>query len=255
MDKIEKPLSRVLGGINERLHHVEGICDEHGAATVLTRREAAWHCPKCVEQKMADERRNEWLAERNNTLMKIAQIPVKYEGKSFVASTPAMKAVRSQAKMFRDFIVNEKRWATLVLVGTTGTGKTLMACEFAQSLIRNLSLSVRYSTANGMIKEIQGSYGREGKSEDTEIARFVQYDLLIIDEIDAKADKENANLLLNEVINRRYMNERPVIIITNQAFDNLAQYVGDRVDSRLHENAFVCAFDWEDARRAGHASR
>lgn len=198
---------------------------------------------------MAAEKAAIWIADRNETLMKIAQVPSKYDNQHFVASSAAQKAVRGQARMFRDFIVKEKRWATLVLVGTPGTGKTLLACEFAQSLIRSLSMSVRYATTNGMIKEIQASYGREGKSEEGEIERFVQYDLLILDEIDAKADKENANLLLNEVINRRYMNEKPVIIITNQSFDNLAQYVGDRVDSRLHENAFICAFDWPDYRR------
>jgi DNA replication protein DnaC len=57
-------------------------------------------------------------------------------------------------------------------------------------------------------------------------------------------------LLLTEIINRRYNAEKPVVVITNQAFDTLARFVGDRVADRLHENAYVCAFSWPSFRRA-----
>jgi DNA replication protein DnaC len=134
-------------------------------------------------------------------------------------------------------------------MGNVGTGKTLLASELAESLIEGLSMSVRYCTAKQMIAEIQAAYSAEGKSEEMEVLRFVQYGLLILDEIDAKPDRENANLLLTEVINRRYNAEMPVVVITNQPFDNLAKFVGDRVDDRLHENAFVCSFDWPSFRR------
>jgi DNA replication protein DnaC len=142
------------------------------------------------------------------------------------------------------------RWTVLALVGGVGTGKTLLACELAVALIDKLGLSVRYATAQAIVSEVQATYGAEGKSEETEIARFAQYDVLIIDEIDAKRSSENANLLLTEIINRRYNAEKPVVVITNQAFDTLARFVGDRVADRLHENAYVCAFSWPSFRRA-----
>jgi DNA replication protein DnaC len=152
-------------------------------------------------------------------------------------------------KHFRDLIANGPKWVVLVLFGGVGTGKTLVASELAESLINGLSMSVRYCTAKQMIAEIQAAYSSEGKTEEGEILRFVQYNLLILDEIDAKPDRENANLLLTEVINRRYNAEAPVVVITNQPFDGLARFVGDRVDDRLHENAFVCSFDWPSFRR------
>lgn len=232
------------------VEYVAGDCEEHGFFDrVLVRKGDGFKCPKCTAAQAKAEMESKWLADRQATLLAIARIPGKYAGQKFQATTPAMAAVRTMVRNFRDFMVQENRWAVLVLMGSMGTGKTLLACEFAESLIRKLSRSVRYVTAQGIVSEIQASYGTEGKSEEGEIEKFVQYDLLIIDEIDAKRTSDNANMLINEVINRRYNAERPVVIITNQPFDNLAQFVGDRVDDRLHENAFVCSFNWPSFRR------
>lgn len=255
MNSIENnPMRKASGLIADlagKLQLVDGNCDEHGPASVLVRREkASWHCPACLERTIADERRGLVLREHTAALMASAAIPARYVGQRFVASTADQKAVRVQVKAFRDFIVEQPRWAALVLAGECGTGKTLLACEFVESMVKNLGMSARYLTAKGMISEIQATYGREGRSEETEIARLASYDVLVIDEIDAKPDTANANLLLNEIVNRRYSDGKPVVVITNQKFSDLGQYVGDRVYSRLHENSFVCAHTWADARRA-----
>lgn len=234
-------------------HH--GTCEKHGDSTITlpTKFSRGWSCKECHFEKLKEEEREKWLQDRNETLHRIAEIPRKYKAQKFVATTPAQKAARTMAKAYRDYIVENNEWAVLVMMGGVGTGKTLMASEFAESLINNNSMSVRYCTAKQMINEIQIAYNpAEGKTEEGEILRFVQYDVLILDEIDAKPDRENANILLTEVINRRYNSGRPVIIITNQPFDNLDKFVGSRVDDRLHENSFVCNFDWPSFRRAGY---
>lgn len=232
-----------------RLNALGGTCTTHGASSVLVRIGLPWNCPKCLEIQMKEEAHELWKTERNASLMLNATIPKKYIGQRFAATTPAQVAVRHAVRGFRDFILREPQWAALIMVGITGTGKTLLACEFAQSLIKNASRSVRYITAKGMIGEIQASYGREGKSEEGEIMRFAQYDVLILDELDAIPAKDNASLLLTEIINRRYNENKPVVVISNQPLEGLAKFVGDRVHSRLHENAFSCAFTWADFRK------
>lgn len=246
-----KSVAELTSAVLKNFERLDGECDKHGSiANVLTRRGDPWACPKCIEAEKAAQRHATWLAERNSTLIAIARIPSKYAGQKFLATTEDQKRVRMRVIEFREFIVKEPRtWAVLVLAGAMGTGKTLMACEFAESLIRKLSMSVRYITGQGIVSEIQSCYGQEGKNEETEIAKFVQYDLLIIDEADAKRTTDSANMLFNEVINRRYAENRPVVIITNQSLDGLAQFVGDRVADRLHENAFICSFNWASARR------
>lgn len=247
-DDTMQPLSGLLAGFGGMTMQ-DGTCDEHGPASVLTRNGSDWHCPRCLEAAMAKEAQEQWEAQRRADLIAGATIPKKYLGARFTATTDAQRAVLRTVQMYRDFILKEPAWAALILVGITGTGKTLIACQLAQSLIARALRSVRYITAKGMIGEIQASYGIEGKSEEGEIMRFAQYDVLILDEIDALAAKENSALLLTEIINRRYNDNKPVIIVSNQPFDNLARYVGERVHSRLHENAFPCACSWGDFRR------
>lgn len=236
----------------EKCDEVHGVCETHGEQSVFLPKFLKvknWACPVCSADKAKTDMQNAWLAERLENLHRIAHIPSKYRGARFEASTAAQKTARSTARAFRDVISTSRTWAVLVLFGGVGTGKTLLASELAESIINNLNMSVRYCTAKQMIAEIQASYSSEGKSEEDEVLRFVQYDLLIIDEIDAKRDSDSANLLLTEVINRRYNEEKPMVVITNQPFDNLAKFVGDRVDDRLHENAYVCSFDWASFRR------
>lgn len=246
-------LRDLSGGLLKGCEPVEGTCEKHGVQTLmlpLFLKNRDWHCRVCNEEQTKAESQRLWKEERLMTLHRIASVPSKYRGCRFEATTPAQKQVRSTVRAFRDTLtLPKKTWAVLVLFGGVGTGKTLLASELAESLIENLDKSVRYCTAKQMIAEIQASYGVEGKSEEGEVLRFVQYDVLILDEIDAKPDRENANLLLTEVINRRYNEEKPVVVITNQPFDNLAKFVGDRVDDRLHENAYVCSFDWPSFRR------
>jgi DNA replication protein DnaC len=243
------PIQTLIPGLAGRVQMLAGTCEQHGAAEVLVRTGAAWHCPRCLDAVLAAEARDSWMTERAAALMTAATIPKKYVGQKFVASTPEQKGVKHTTRLFRDFILGEPAWGALILSGTTGTGKTLLACDLAQSLIQNAVRSIRYITANGMISEIQASYSDDKKTKEGEILRFLQYDVLILDEIDAKPDREDSNLLLTEVINRRYNDNKPVIAISNQPLADMAKFVGDRVHSRLHENAFICAFTWADARK------
>jgi DNA replication protein DnaC len=245
------------------LHYVEGTCDAHGQSKVLARVGLGWYCPDCLDQQKRPEFAAAAAKERIDHLIKVADIPARYCGQTFEGGTREQKAIRAIAAKFRDFILAEPRWASLLLAGEVGTGKTLLACELGAALIKKTGRSVRYITARGMISEIQSSYGAEGKSEASEIDRFAQYDLLILDEIDAISGKENAQLLLTEVINRRYSNNRPVIAITNQKLEApterradraaervyvLKDFVGDRVYDRLRENGFPCNFGWASQR-------
>lgn len=245
-------IGEFAGSLLRGLEPIEGECEEHGKSTVHLPKflkNRSWFCHECSARKVREEEQKRWLADRAETLHRIANVPAKYRGKRFEATTPEQRAVRGSVRTFRDLIAARLQWAVLVLMGGVGTGKTLLASELAESLINGLSMSVRYCTAKQMISEIQAAYGSEGKSEEGEIIRFVQYGLLILDEIDAKPDRENANILLTEIINRRYNEEKPVVVITNQPFNGLAKFIGDRVDDRLHENAIVCSFDWPSFRR------
>lgn len=233
-----------------------GTCPEHGESTVQIftfQKVKEWFCTECHQAKLRAEDEARFLRERTEAIYRAAGIPEKYKGQTFAVKTKEQRAARSQAKAFLDCLKKERLWTTLLMVGETGTGKTLLATELAEYMMSKLLLTVRYCTSSQMISEIQSSYGSDakkaGKSQEAEILRLVTYDILILDEIDAKPSYENANNLLTEVVNQRYNALRPIIAITNQPLDTLSKFVGDRVDSRLHENAFICAFTWPDFRK------
>lgn len=232
---------------------VEGVCAKHGPSTALLHPRSGrteWYCGDCAVEAKAKEIEDARKRERKHVLDGAACLPDRYADERFEVTTQAQKKVRLAVRAFRDTIAAGGQWAALVLVGGTGTGKTLLACELARSVIDNLGMSVRYCTANQMITEIQASYSTEGKTEEGELLRFASYDLLVLDEVDAIRDSAsgNAKLLLTELINRRYNARKPVVVISNQTHEKLPKFVGDRVFSRLQENQLLCVHDWPDQR-------
>jgi DNA replication protein DnaC len=253
----------LIQSLGARLQYVEGACESHGPSKVLARVGLGWYCPHCQDQKLRPEFDSQWARQRLGDMIKIADIPLRYRGQKFIGATVEQRAIRMIAREFRRAISGAPAWASLLLVGENGTGKTLLACELAQVFIEKTGRSARYITARGMISEIQASYGAEGKSEASQIDLFAQYGLLILDEIDAISGKDNSMSLLTEVINRRYSNHMPVIAITNQKLEadqekpegrpvgrtyTLRDFVGDRVFDRLRENGYPCNFGWASQR-------
>jgi DNA replication protein DnaC len=247
--------SKFIGGLvgASSLREVHGTCQTHGDSTALLHSRFGpqeWFCGECALAAKNAADYAVWAEDRKKTLYRGSCVPDRYLGARFQVSTAAQREVRATVRAFRDAIGRERKWATLILVGITGTGKTLLACELAQSLIENLLMSVRYCTAMQMISEIQASYNDDRKTEEGEVRRFAGYDLLILDEIDAMRSTDNARSLLTEVMNRRYNAKKPVVVITNQTLEELPKYVGDRVYSRLEENSLKCTHDWADQRVA-----
>lgn len=249
-------MKQVIGRFGlTNIAQAEGICGakDHEMGEYLVPvilHEGVPHCSQCYGDMLKRKAHNEWLQTRKLDLLAAAQLPKRYIGAKFTISTAEQREVRATAKRFMDAVEAKSGWCALIMQGGVGTGKTLLATELAGKIIERLDVSARYCTAKQMIAEIQAAYNTEGMSEESQILRFVQYGVLVIDEIDVKSDSKNAALLLQEVINRRYNEDKPVIVITNQNFDDLSQHVGDRINSRLHENAFVAAFTWPDFRGA-----
>lgn len=242
-----------LPDLSAMFEDITAPCEQHGQQTVKVRKGKDWYCPKCLAESARLEVRKQWEHDRRVTLRKIARIPHKYQGERFKPHNDAHRHARGVAKSFFDAVVGNGSlgWRVLMLVGEPGTGKTLMACELAERLIENSLMSARYVTAMQMLGEIKAAYSQEGKSEASEIQKFAEYDLLVLDEIDRMRGTDNDRLLLEEVVNRRYNDEKPMLVISNKLRDQLAEYVGDRVSSRFHENGLVVSFDWPDFRKAG----
>ena len=85
------------------------------------------------------------------------------------------------------------------------------------------------------------------------IKNFQMYDLLIIDEIGVQSGTDNERNILFEIVNGRYENVRPTIIISNRDVKEVAELISERSVDRITEGGAIIPFNWESS-RGGNAA-
>lgn len=184
-----------------------------------------------------------------------ARIPARYQ--AAVADHPAVAAwVRAIAEAGRpgpEGAPGIAQGRSLLIVGTTGTGKTHQAYGAIRSLlIAGVRLRWKATTAADLYAELRPRPGHDGERELMDLARCP---LLIIDDLGAAKNSEWTEEITMRLINRRYNEMLPTLITTNLGMVDLRQHIGDRVASRLTEMSDKVILDGPDRRRALAAER
>lgn len=120
---------------------------------------------------------------------------------------------------------------SLIFSGGTGNGKTMLACYIALCGIRMYRKTARYTTHADMISLIKSTWSSKIVSEEQIVSDLVSCDVLILDEI----DKQPYTEYLFRVLDGRYNEERPTIIIGNATGDQIKQVLGEALVSRLRQ--------------------
>lgn len=140
---------------------------------------------------------------------------------------------------------------SMIFTGAPGTGKTMLACIIAKSVIER-GMSAKYSTVYRLAGEVKDTYGRSSETERDVFARYIAPDILVLDEVGMQYGTDTERLSLWEVMNGRYESAKPTILVSNLTLEEIASYVGDRVIDRMRENCgAVLAFSWESFRSRG----
>ncbi|MCD2468630.1 ATP-binding protein [Streptomyces sp. MBT42] len=184
-----------------------------------------------------------------------ARIPARY--RAAVADHPAIVAwVREVAEGGRPGPEGAPGLAegrSLLIVGTTGTGKTYQAYGAVRSLlIAGVRLRWKAITAADLYAELRPRPGHDGERELMDLARCP---LLIIDDLGAAKNSEWTEEVTMRLINRRYNAMLPTLITANLGMTDLRAHIGDRVASRLTEMTDRVILDGPDRRRALAAER
>lgn len=140
--------------------------------------------------------------------------------------------------------------SSLILCGAPGTGKTHLGCGVANELLKQ-GFTALYTTASGLVRDIRATWARDSERTESEVIKaFIAPDLLIIDEVGVQVGSADEKIRLFDVINARYEQVKPMLIISNLDVQGVVDYLGDRAVDRLRENGGqALAFTWSSYRR------
>lgn len=243
-----------------------GECERHGAFAEtggsLSGREdrVRWFgCPACNKaERDAEEAQARAVEEsarqaRIEARLNASGIPMAFRGRTFENFIVETNEMQLAVDVARDFA--ENFWSKhapagsfLVMGGVTGTGKSHLALAVAQIVM--LRGTAMYMDAVDLIRRVRGTWRRDSaKSEEEMFNLLGSIDLLIIDEVGVQRGTDDEQNVIFDVINRRYRDNRPTILLTNLDGKSLVEFLGPRVMSRLMERAQFLSFQWGDWRR------
>ena len=155
----------------------------------------------------------------------------------------------------------------VVMYGAHGTGKTRMAWEIARKatpqdshyatggLGWNAGRKERpaiYTTAVGLFLEIRDTFRQDSEfSEMQVVKKYTDAGLLVIDEVQEKGSTQFEDRKITQIIDARYMHERPTILIANYNKREFADSLSPATLDRIRENGCGLHFNWTSYRKQG----
>lgn len=241
-----------------------GVCDIHGEyeAKIFTLMEKRikQKCPKCAKIKEKEENdRAEWQRKDDERckLIKLfngAAIPPRFKDKKFsdymAGCDKSVKALTICKKYAEHFDKRFEAGGGLVLCGSPGTGKTHLAASIANHVIKNYGKSVIFNSVMAAMRKVKSTYSKDSEMTESEaVESFTRPDLLILDEVGVQFGTNAEMMILFEIINIRYQNMKPTILISNLPHNELNDYIGERVVDRMREGGgAIIPFDWDSYR-------
>lgn len=268
MDASSKPVGQLLGSFVGR--DVVAECPEHGEyqakAWNIGGKERLSACPRCEADRQrqaaaeADRQRQLERAARDADdaarALSVARVPKRFLGKTFetyVAETEKQRAALSICRSYaEDFAEHRKTGAGLTLAGGTGTGKS----HLAAAIIQHISplRSALYATVSDVVRGVRDTWRRDSPMSTGQMIDSLRHlDLLVLDEIGVQSGTDNEHQVLYDVLDGRYRDCAPTILLTNLDHKSMQAAIGDRLFDRLRETSRWVQFNWESYRPQARA--
>lgn len=241
-------------------------CDDHGPfeqrVTVLMGREIVGRCPECDRkertEREAKQRAEEIRIKREAMAKKLgaALMPKRFADRTLdnyqVEHEGQRKALAFCRRYVAAFPEIERTGRCLMLLGQPGTGKTHLGAAMANDLMRATSATAVYRTVGAVLQSIRATYDRGNDQSEADIlSSLIEPSLLVLDEVGVSKEQPSDFELttLFAIINGRYEQMRPTVVISNLGGDQLPLAMGERCVDRLREGGgVVVPFDWESQR-------
>lgn len=236
------------------------VCDRHGDYQSLNYLGRVWsRCPACTDEEKArieaQEREQELGRKRHQwaKALGFSAIPERFQDRtlsSYEATTRdqkhALQFAQRYADGFDDVLLTGR---CALFLGRPGTGKTHLAIGIALSIMER-GHSALFVTAQRAIRRVKDTWRRGSDETETQaVAALVYPDLLILDEIGVQHGSDTEKLILFDVLNERYEQRKPTVLLSNLPIDEVKLYLGERIFDRIREDGGeYVAFTWDSHR-------
>src|SRR5260363_145927 len=103
-----------------------------------------------------------------------------------------------------------------------------------------------YINTMDCIRRVRDTWWRFSEYSETQtLMLFSTLDRLVLDEVGAQYGTDSEADILFDVLNRRYRDVRPTILLTNLGKAGMKVFLGERRFDRLREGGIWVPFDWE----------
>ncbi len=147
--------------------------------------------------------------------------------------------------IFKDYIPNFSNIGTnLLLYGNPGSGKTYLSYCISKAIL-DMGYLVIYKTSDELINNLRDI---RFNNDSTLESLILECDLLIIDDLGAEHLNEFSITELFNVINKRILSNKKMLISTNLTLPGITKQYSERIASRLIGEFKLCKFYSEDIR-------
>lgn len=143
---------------------------------------------------------------------------------------------------------DEKKSASILMMGGTGLGKTHLSSAVAYEVIENGN-DVFYTGAIDLFSQFEIQRFKSYNNEPNElIERYFECDLLIIDDLGTEIINQFSVSTLYNLLNDRLSRKKPTIVSTNLSQDDIKKKYTDRITSRMFGEYKILFFLGTDVR-------
>ncbi len=253
-----RAIGELLGGLDQREELRQ--CEQHGEyicqLTQLGSRLIASLCPTCEQERIAAQEqaeRERREADYRAQLIQRIGIPRRFADATLASYRPTSERAEKVLAACRRYVETwPERYAkgsSLILSGDVGTGKTHLACAVAKAIAAKHKARAAYMTVMQAVRRVRSTYSPDARETEQEVFdRISGLDLLVLDEVGVQSGSNHEHTTLFEIINRRYENVLPTIVISNLGLKELSEAIGERLVDRLREQGAVLTFTWDSYR-------
>jgi DNA replication protein DnaC len=176
----------------------------------------------------------------------LAAIPARFRKCTFENYTPQNPKQEAALRFMQSYLAGFKEMlnagACITLLGDYGTGKTHLACALLNALIvdtrwiPDTSVTLLYKQIPEVLQSIKDTYKVDSRVSETQVLRSLcNATLLVLDEVGEQRESDFERKYLSQIIDARYRELLPTIVISNKKAGEMANCIGERAVDRLFQ--------------------